>query len=546
MLAATLPDDIIIGLFNQAALIDQPSERDDNERTLPNLGWINLTHVCRQWRTVGIECMAPLWASIVTTFGTHTIANMIEHRARGCNLTLRVTKDGASYPRSRRVSMVDWSLERMSRAQKIEFIARLHFNTSNSALHAAFDGVHLPSLTYLDVCSAITPLAQFEAPAGATIVSHLRDVRFETPNLVVAHMSNILPSPSSSLQSLRRLRLMFPTFRVNITMTHIVNCLLSLPRIEDLSLDCPKCSPEEDPYKRGIRDLNLNHLVTLCLKVSDADDAITLLETLHAPFLSKIKTTIAGQMTDDDSQCRLLNNSLSRYVEQLHFDIASFSNNGLRLSLSVINKDTLASEHEDVFELWLLSDCLRPRGYHTLTLFAEASSSLFKSVTSCCLDCLGHSLDSAELAPSYLVLPTTSVIRRLGRCFPNASSIRLSELAIQHIAFDVMKEEPPDLFFPSMRFIIMDVTKYGNLICTRESAKEWWGIVREALRNRSGKNRPLAGLILEDDWGTSTLWYEVCSAEAEENRRLGLVAQVIDRRKHVTGSVATVGFPPSQ
>jgi len=77
--ASDLNNDILFELFLILAQLDKP--------TRTSFGWINLTHVCRLWRSVGLD-LAPLWANIFYTFASDVACSTMRSRARGIPLTV--------------------------------------------------------------------------------------------------------------------------------------------------------------------------------------------------------------------------------------------------------------------------------------------------------------------------------------------------------------------------------------------------------------------------------------------------------------------------
>ncbi|KZV64216.1 hypothetical protein PENSPDRAFT_175356 [Peniophora sp. CONT] len=82
----SLPDDIINELFDIAADLD-PAGQPESASNRRKLGWINLTHVCRRWREVGLD-RSTLWANVVTTFPR--ALDVMLARAKSVPLTLDI------------------------------------------------------------------------------------------------------------------------------------------------------------------------------------------------------------------------------------------------------------------------------------------------------------------------------------------------------------------------------------------------------------------------------------------------------------------------
>ncbi|KZV60355.1 hypothetical protein PENSPDRAFT_351905 [Peniophora sp. CONT] len=286
-----LPLDIVCELFIQAAFADPPRRKtgdtsDDLEFLRPraqgfNLGWISLTHVCRQWRSVGID-MAPLWAAIVTVFQKPAIADEFASRARDCDLNLDVTGwYGNPSPKQRQ--MFDWVVERIKRARSLQCRPPLNINRPGNTMRAALDGHHLPALRQLDLKS--DPSYHGEEP--------LHIFQLNAPGLVIANLSNALPAPSSSVHSLRELQLDFAQGISPISMSRIIDLLRVPARLEKLSLRCTNYIRAADSLSDTIIDtVHLEYLTKFEVVLRDAEYACTLLESIKAPNVTIFKMNV--------------------------------------------------------------------------------------------------------------------------------------------------------------------------------------------------------------------------------------------------------------
>lgn len=91
---ADLPADIICELFMHASSSDRLRylsrvEQHKQPGKKYALGWLYLTHVCRQWRSIGLD-IAPLWAAIVSFFPSPSIADVLLARSRDSGLHLEL------------------------------------------------------------------------------------------------------------------------------------------------------------------------------------------------------------------------------------------------------------------------------------------------------------------------------------------------------------------------------------------------------------------------------------------------------------------------
>ena len=87
-LDSKLPDDIIYEIYRVSFKIDPPRAAQSNyyyHSQPATLGWINLTHVCRRWRMIGLE-VSSLWAGVLCVFSPDVKA--ILKRAKNAKLTI--------------------------------------------------------------------------------------------------------------------------------------------------------------------------------------------------------------------------------------------------------------------------------------------------------------------------------------------------------------------------------------------------------------------------------------------------------------------------
>ncbi|VDB94048.1 unnamed protein product [Peniophora sp. CBMAI 1063] len=80
--ASELTQDILFTLFALVAELDEPTTR--------SLAWLRLTHVCRSWRTVGLD-HSILWARVYGAFACREAVRAVSARARGVPLKVAVS-----------------------------------------------------------------------------------------------------------------------------------------------------------------------------------------------------------------------------------------------------------------------------------------------------------------------------------------------------------------------------------------------------------------------------------------------------------------------
>ncbi|KZV73449.1 hypothetical protein PENSPDRAFT_297873 [Peniophora sp. CONT] len=139
----------------------------------PTLGWIRLTHVCQQWRTVGLS-MAQLWGEVFPVFPL--AAETVMARSRGRPLSLDMDLVGAiEYPRIQRsrhvVRFFELARQNVPRARVLTFA---HFHSHYPDWHVMpFVGLHLPFLERLRVGKAQETIDPCGPPMQAPALTHL-------------------------------------------------------------------------------------------------------------------------------------------------------------------------------------------------------------------------------------------------------------------------------------------------------------------------------------------------------------------------------------
>ncbi|VDC02085.1 unnamed protein product [Peniophora sp. CBMAI 1063] len=523
-----LPIDVVCEFFRQAALADPPRRKKGDtiddlyfSRSRPQgfaLGWIILTHVCRQWRTIGIEHMAPLWASIVTVFQKPAIADELASRARDCDLNLNVTGWYGS-PSPKQKEMHDWVVERVQRARSLYCHPPLNINRAGNTMRAALDGNHLPALRQLDLRSD---------PSYHNDDS-LNIFELNAPYLITANLSNALPAPSSSLQNLRELQLDFAQSLSPISMKRIIDLLRVPVRLEKLSLRCThRITAPEDPD--SVADVvKLEYLTKLELVLRDADHASELLDSISAPSVIIFKLNV--QLAPTESLHKLLGESIQPYLAQQPFDIVSFTTNQLILAQSHNHDGDSAGRLDSVFALYF-PQVSQPKAYaEVLDVLASNSASTFSAIIRCELGpAVDHQYDPYDLERPETVTAFRAALERIGGVMVNASTVCLPGDTLHYLALELMAQQPPDSFFPALKRLGVGNGNDGLTKYTEESAGMWWDTLQEGLRNRMRSEKPVTSVVLEGKWCTREPWTHAWTRRVMESRKIGLTEKAIDVR----------------
>ncbi|KZV64052.1 hypothetical protein PENSPDRAFT_757524 [Peniophora sp. CONT] len=234
-----LPMDIVRLLFDHAAVLNPPRcGRGPPSYQPPSLGWITLTHVCREWRNAGLG-MPLLWASIATTFLDPSIANELFVRARGCPITVDILPHLLDRDRHDKGPLYSWISEHIFQVR----VLKVWNPTLYDTLRHGNSETPLPLLHTIHVDDYDSIRTLFDVDDS---IRSLHTLQLCSPGLRSATLTNVILPPYST-STLRQLDLTF-SGRLQAPWSVLHEFLRCCPQLEmlDLRATSPWSREEED------------------------------------------------------------------------------------------------------------------------------------------------------------------------------------------------------------------------------------------------------------------------------------------------------------
>jgi F-box-like len=210
-----LPPELLVMIF--IACADPPfGEQEPSYWQTRNMQWIVITHVCRYWRTVALEC-SDLWKRL--RFFNPDVTKEMIRRSKGSNLEVIIDIRHRRIERSMVIPMV---LPELHRVSVLHLVCSDELQSLVNGLGSA-----APKLEYLDLYA---PYGQSSFDIPDTIFSR------ETPALHSLKLRNCTitsPLPSSGTPS-------SPDSRIGhmpSTISQIVSCIRGAPMLHTLILN---------------------------------------------------------------------------------------------------------------------------------------------------------------------------------------------------------------------------------------------------------------------------------------------------------------------
>lgn len=502
---ALIPSDIISLLFDQAATLEPPDPhlyplRKDRG---PRLGWIRLTHVCHDWREVGLG-LPLLWAAIVTTFPDPSIADELLARARGCPITIDLTSSAFGRAQCREEPLVSWARQHIFQAA----ILILRNNKAYTLLRQG-NSDDLSALQALCITEDIID--------GRDAISVLQ---LSAPQLRSATLTNALLPPSST-RNLRYLKCIVSVrhtdFSLNAIHAFLSQCFL-LEEVELIIYNAPLPDDEAahertavrwDKLKRASISADMDQLVRLWEPI-EVVDAITLkllcrvrrdppLETLLRPLF----TICAPQLCNE------------------HHDAVDLSAHESKLNLKIyqLPDRAVASGH---------SCALSFTQGHLRVL--NAFPSFIRAANMRWLSLDRDIVDTIQIA---------HVFGRIGSVLKGVETLRLQRMDQWPVSLYIraLGQGTPEPIFPALRELrVTTMRSYGMPHdLTRSLTQHWWDTANASFTRRlNAFNMPLRRVILEGMWisGTTDSHWNI-NQDAQERKlclERGLVQEIVDQR----------------
>ncbi|KZV77561.1 hypothetical protein PENSPDRAFT_645202 [Peniophora sp. CONT] len=489
-----LPDDVVCELFYALASIDPPiCPRPKGEpRYKPHrpatLGWISLTHVCRHWRSVGID-LATLWGQIVCTF--QPIDEIIQ-RTKSAPLTIEFSPSRRSYKSEWHDDVLSPLVPRARVFRDCLYVSRN--GDEWGRWYTFFANRALPVLEELilsDGRNFYLPEREGEvlnAPRLRTLAIDIARPIY-APMLRSLHASFGLWHWKILLAYIRRFPLL-EDFRADIIIGEDYKNVVLSPDLATLeSMLRHVCEPSI---------VTLSHLKSLIITAEnccDVDGILALLSHLELPSTVALTVTGASEATfaasclAHHSFCNLRRDVLS-IIDTCHVGL------GYRLRVSLCERDPSSS----------VGVHRRPQGCAQLTVYSApryipdildsippmaASTMRELSFSHAICLCTGPCLGSmANVDPRRL---TTSLLR-----FSGITTLELRRQGSNQLVIRLLAATSPtsEIVFPELRTLVLEIHDGTDAA--------WWDGLRAMLAARKEAGRPIGRLVVQGDGASHT------------------------------------------
>lgn len=503
--AQTLPHDILREIFDYVATAS-PAGYNYSPKLKYTLGWILLTHVCQRWRYTGLTA-APMWAVSVSAFPDPSIADELLARARNYPLTINVAHDKCNEKSWLRKALpMSWCLEHLHRARSLRCIIPLSALIHNDAEVQEMFANPLPVVKAMDI--EVDTIDTWDDPAPPA-----RFVEMNAPILQRIRLVGVLPTPSSTLHSLRSLRLdLDDGFTPISNIAHIFDLLRGLSCLEYLNLSMA-CSKTEPAVDRSAVHLNhLRHLEAVCKSNAQALD---LLEIICTPSSTRFSIT-----TREGMDVELLNRVVA--FQQRRFGQL---NEGISISETHIYLSDDASR--------------RPRFKLEFSKWLDGMSFVgFLAI-------LPRHLDVSQYRRCELVIPRVlgqeysgldTVIATLGQAMTRATTLVLHDVVCVEVLTLLKPNEGSPLLFPAMRALSLGkedprpAAFQSYVFAFADNTRLWWSTVKDALDSRRRRGAGVECLTLAGNQCAREECTNIWTGEGQECLSRGIVAQLVDKR----------------
>ncbi|VDC02088.1 unnamed protein product [Peniophora sp. CBMAI 1063] len=479
MPAQTLPPDILREILDHVAAAE-PAGYDFHSSSY-KLGWISTTHVCRSWRYVGLGAAA-LWADAACAFPNPTIADELITRARACPLNMtdiihdEKGTDSHLYRRSRLLPL-DWALKYRSRAH------HLRCTISKAAIVRGDAEVNILFKDPL-------PVAKF---VSIEVEGHRRD-KSATPTFIVAlnapvlsciYSIGVLPSPTSTLPSLRSLHLHLKTNKARPMdeMTNLYDVLRGLPLLEFVTL---RMDGAVKLSRVDRTTVHLEHLISFDAHCCPAR-ALDMLETIVAPSLEEILVNTRGEETSSEFVAQVLALQQRRQPQLLNEEFISVSDTSLSLADTASDEPKLVLRFPQQTGLSFVELLLALPQYSDVTRYHY-----------CALVVPGRAIHYGLYAAMVAI----------GRAMTRVTTLVLSGEVHQHLLWILQSttdgESSAVVPFPSLQTLGLGMVDLRPLPLDMWAGKtlakntlSWWNVMMDVLESRSEKGSGVRCLTFE-------------------------------------------------
>ncbi|VDB88483.1 unnamed protein product [Peniophora sp. CBMAI 1063] len=515
MSAQILPPDIVREILDHVADAE-PAGYDFHSKSY-KLGWISTTHVCRSWRYVGFGA-ASLWADAACAFPDSIIADELITRARGCPLNMRITNHDAKGTGSHRYQhsqplTLSWFLKYRNCARHFSCsISKAAIVRGDAEVKILFADP-LPVTEYISIVVDDDLVGASATPASM--------VALNAPVLDHAHSIGMLPSPTSTLPSLRSLRLYLrdDEARAMDGMANLYGLLRALPLLESLTLRLGGAITLPLVDRTPVR---LEHLQSFNARCCPAL-ALDLLETIVAPSMEMLVVNTSDEVTGSDFIVQAL------ALQQRQFPLASEG------SLSVSDTSlSLANTASGLPSLRLKFPSLAGLSFVELlsALPQHTDVSQYRHFALAVPDCtMYHGLYAAMVA--------------IGREMTRITTLVISGEIHQHLLWMLQSttdgESSAAVPFPSLHTLGLGMVdlrpRSGDMwsgITLSKNTLSWWNVMMDVLESRIEKGSGVRCLTFEGCDCARGVCTRVWTDRAEAYLTKGFISELVDNRKRIS------------
>ncbi|KZV60353.1 hypothetical protein PENSPDRAFT_671730 [Peniophora sp. CONT] len=497
--AQTLPFDILREIFDYVAAATPAGYNYVYSPGL-KLGWIQLTHVCQHWRYTGLTA-ASLWAVSVSAFPDPSIADEILTRARNCPLTIDVIHNKHNETSWLRKALpLSWCLQHLHRARF------LRCKIPMSAFVRDMFASPLPLVEVMDI--EVETFDTWDDPAPPA-----RSVQINAPALQRIRLVGMLPTPSSTLPSLRYLRLdLDDEFTPISNIADIFDLLRGLSCLESLRLFMACCKTKPAVDRSAVHLNHLRHLEAVCKSNAQALD---LLEIICTPSSTKLSISTRREM-DVELLNRVVAFQQRRFAGQLN-EAISISETHITLSGDASRRSKFKLEFSKQY-------------------FDGPGLSFVDF-----LSILPRYLDVSQYRRCELVIPRVlgqeysgldAVVATLGQAMTSATTLVLNDVACLEVLRSLESNEGSPLVFPSLRTLSLgkedprpdSFRRY--VFAFADSADLWWSTVKDALDSRRRRGAGVECLTLAGNQCTREECTDIWTEGGQDCLSRGIVAQL--------------------
>ncbi|VDC02091.1 unnamed protein product [Peniophora sp. CBMAI 1063] len=510
-----LPIDIIKVIFDHAAAIDPPQRspphRSFYSYTPSTLGWITLTHVCANWRNVGLS-MPTLWAAIAAVFLNTSAVNTFLARAGSCPLTIDLTKHPLGELRGH--TMISCLRKHLSQV---------------SVLEVGTFGVY--DLLRADGEAPLSTPALYKIRVGHTAyipsgdesdLNRFRILQLNATELRSATLTNAI-LPSDCVRGLRELRLKLTQHHSpSLSDLHdFIRCCSQLETL-DIAFTCPRAEPDAG-YRA--REIPLNNLKRAVLSAYSQEQLCQIWGPIVGcdDIVLDLSCTGTGPTMPPNAVPALFTLCAAQLLSTHYDAIELTAHHGLKITIYQLST-------QRVCHSWALSTVQHNRVHLLSVLPRHIRAELIRSL----------SLDSTLLQSDQI----SHVFRAFGSAMTGLTDLKLGGMNQWPASLYIRalgRGRPTPAFRALQRLTITDMELGGkSLDRERSHAQYWWDALHEALIARlctGGEAFRLRRLVLDGTWLGVELWDLGHDQEAlRKISSLWLTQEVVDTRTYARSS----------